>query len=226
MDAALYASALALGLAGTPHCAAMCGAPCAAVTARSGWRGQLVFHLLRAFGYAVAGALAAASVNSLGALAGLSPAFKPLWTLVHAAALALGLWLAVAGRQPAWLERIGRQPQAATAGGWAVMRGPGRPAAAGLLWVAWPCGLLQSALLVAALADGPWGGAGVMGAFALTSAIGLGAAPWVWRRLGAVQPAGWPATAGVRLAGLMLVLASGWVLTHGMWAQIAAYCGF
>lgn len=54
---------------------------------------------------------------------------------------------------------------------------------AGLAWVAWPCGLLQSALLVAALATGPWTGALVMSAFAIGSSPGLWAGPWLLRRL-------------------------------------------
>ena len=36
MDTALILGAGLMGLAGTPHCAAMCGAPCAAVTQRCG----------------------------------------------------------------------------------------------------------------------------------------------------------------------------------------------
>jgi hypothetical protein len=31
---------------------------------------------------------------------------------------------------------------------------------------------------------------------------------------------------GVRLAGVMLALASTWALTHGLWAAVVAYCGF
>ena len=228
MDAALIASALALGLAGAPHCVAMCAAPCAAVTGGGSLAGQWAFHLARAAGYAAAGALAAASVNSLGALSMVSPMFKPLWSGLHAAALALGLWLAWTGRQPAWLEGVGRRSSSAAGrGGWQVMKGPGRSAVAGALWVAWPCGLLQSAVLVAALANTPWTGAAVMAAFALATGVGLTAAPWVWRRIGhgGLGAASF-ATAGVRLAGVLLVASSGWVLTHGLWQQVAAYCGF
>ena len=227
MDAALFASALALGLAGAPHCVAMCAAPCAAATAGGGPSAQIGFHLTRAAGYAVAGGLAAASVNSLAALGAVSPMFRPLWGALHAAALALGLWLALTGRQPAWLERIGRRPAATAPGGWQVMRGPGKAAVAGALWVAWPCGLLQSAVLVAALADSAWTGAGVMAVFALATGFGLTAAPWLWRRIG---PGGAGsanlAVAGVRLAGVTLAASSGWVLTSGLWHQVAAYCGF
>lgn len=223
MDAALYASALALGLAGSPHCVAMCAAPCAAVT--GGRRPDaMAFHVTRLLGYAAAGALAAASVNALGALASLSPVFKPLWSMVHAAALALGLWLAFTGRQPAWLERVGRRAQPATAsGGWQRVRGPGRAALAGAAWVAWPCGLLQSAVLVAALANGPATGAGVMATFAVASGAGLSLAPWLWRRVGG-GAAGASGTLGVRLAGGLLALASAAAMGHGLWAQVVAYC--
>ncbi|MCA0244521.1 MAG: sulfite exporter TauE/SafE family protein [Proteobacteria bacterium] len=237
MEAALYASALALGLAGSPHCVAMCAAPCAAVTGGQG-RPQLAFHLARAAAYAAAGALAAASVNSLGLLAAASPMFKPLWSLVHAAALALGLWLLVMGRQPAWIERIGRRPVtdagagAGARGGWQLMRAPGRStraAAAGALWVAWPCGLLQSAILVAALANTPLGGAGVMLVFAMATAAGLLAGPWLWRRLrpapGGGAGAAGVGTLGVRVAGALLAVASSFALFKGAWAAVAAYCG-
>jgi sulfite exporter TauE/SafE len=226
VEAALYASALALGLAGAPHCVAMCAAPCAAVTGGQGMAGRLGFHLTRAAGYAVAGALAAASVNTLAALGSVSPIFRPLWGAVHAAVLALGLWLAIVGRQPAWLERIGRSGSAAaTRTGWQKLRGPGRAAAAGALWVAWPCGLLQSAVLVAALADTPLTGAGVMVVFALATGIGLTAAPWLWRRVGGAQGALLSGTAGVRVAGVMLAGAAVFALSADLWHKVAAYCG-
>jgi hypothetical protein len=54
---------------------------------------------------------------------------------------------------------------------------------------------------------------------------GLIFAPWLWRRV--AGEAGSPAVErwGVRMAGLMLAAASGWALTHGLWHQVAAYCG-
>ena len=109
MDLALLASALLLGLAGVPHCTAMCAAPCAAVTAgpRQGRRLRwAAFHGMRVLAYAAAGAVAASSVGVLGVLADWTPLLQPLWTLVHAAAFALGLWLLWRGRQPAWLENL------------------------------------------------------------------------------------------------------------------------
>lgn len=226
MDAALYASALALGLAGAPHCVAMCAAPCAVAT-RGGGAAPWTFHCMRLLGYAGAGALAAASVNALALLGSASPIFRPLWAALHAAALGLGLWLAFVGRQPQWLERIGRSGHtlAARGRGLPVPRGL-RAGLAGALWVAWPCGLLQSAVLVAALASTPWNGAGVMAVFALVTGTSITAAPWLWRRLGARPTALMGGTAGVRLAGVMLAVAAVFALFADLWHKVAAYCGF
>jgi hypothetical protein len=231
VDAALIGSAALLGLAGAPHCAAMCSAPCAAVLGRGGAGTQWSFHLLRAGGYALAGAVVASSVGALAALAQWSPALKPLWTLLQIAALLLGGWLLWFGRQPLWLAGWNHRVapaglQAAPAGGWQRVQGPVRAGGAGALWVAWPCGLLHSALLVAAMTETAASGALAMTAFAATSAAGLLWAPWVFARLGrggrAQRVEAWAA----RLAGAMLVAAAGWSLTHGLWQRFAAYCGW
>ncbi|MDE2502434.1 MAG: sulfite exporter TauE/SafE family protein, partial [Burkholderiales bacterium] len=100
MDLALIVSATLLGLAGAPHCTLMCAAPCAAALGQGGARATLVFQLARLAGYATVGALAAASVSTLGEWSRWSPALRPAWALLHAAALALGLWLLLRGRQP------------------------------------------------------------------------------------------------------------------------------
>lgn len=230
MDTALVVSALMLGLAGAPHCTAMCGAACAAVLGHRPVGSALIFHLARIGGYAAAGAVAASSVGVLAALGQASPALRPLWALAQAAALALGLWLVWTGRQPAWLDNLGRAAQHAApqgaADGWQRMRGPARAAVAGTLWVAWPCGLLQSALVVAALANSATGGAAVMAAFALVSSTGLALGPWLWLRLGASSATSGAAVWATRAAGALLVLASGWALGRGLWSQVAAYCGF
>ena len=226
MDWALIASAVLMGLAGTPHCVAMCGAACTALVTGRGPTAVWAFHLARGASYALAGAVAAASVGALARLGQAGSVLRPFWTLVHAAALALGLWLLWQGRQPAWLERLGsaRAPQA-SGGAWQRVTGPGKAAAAGLAWVAWPCGLLQSALVVAALANGASGGAGVMAAFAIASSTGLVAGGWLWGRLpkrgtAAAASASWM----VRLAGLTLASASAWVLGHGLWIRVIDWC--
>ncbi len=231
MNYALIFSALMMGLAGTVHCVAMCGATSAAAVGacgggRSAWGG---FHFGRVLGYAVAGALVASSVSALGELGRLSPALRPLWGLAHMAALVLGIWLLVTGRQPAWLDRLGRDGHrsAKVTGGWQVVRGPGKALGAGVLWVAWPCGLLQSALVVAALANGPWGGAAVMAVFALASSLALGAVPalflrWMGPQNAAAQMSvmSWV----TRISGAVLAAASAWALGHDLWVRVAAYC--
>lgn len=234
MDFSLLMAALLMGAAGALHCTAMCGAACTAVVQRSGGPSAaqtlLGFHLGRVLGYAVGGAVAAASVNALGTWAQALPAVRPLWSLLHVAALMLGLWLAVTGRQPAWMSAMSRTPQWASAGaGWQPVGGPAvsrlraplGAAAVGSAWVALPCGLLQSALLVAALASSPASGAAVMAVFAIASSLGLVVAATAWRRSVASPGAmRW----AVRLAGVMLAGSSAWVLGHGLWMQFAAWC--
>ncbi|WP_374676376.1 sulfite exporter TauE/SafE family protein [Ideonella sp.] len=242
MDLALAFTTLLLGLAGSVHCVAMCSAPsAAAVRACSGgargsthaWTG---FHVGRLLGYAAAGAVAAASVGALETFSAAAPVLRPVWTLLHVAALALGAWLLVTGRQPAWLERVGRAPAAARpdAAGWQRMQGPVKAAAAGVAWAAWPCGLLQSALVVAALANTPAGGALAMGAFGLASAPALGLAPWLWMRwqsgggvagqaalsLDAARVNAW----AIRVAGALLVGASAWAMGHDLITDAVLWC--
>ena len=145
LDASLALSAALMGLAGTPHCLAMCGASSAAAGASA----PLQFQIGRLAGYAAAGALAAASVQVLGQLGQASALLRPLWVLVHVAALLLGLTLLWRGRQPAWLMNVGQQvriPAHALGGGRIALAKPARAGLLGLAWVAWPCGLLQSAL--------------------------------------------------------------------------------
>lgn len=235
MDLALFMSALLLGLAGTPHCMAMCGGPCAALGGTPG-TGQAAsfwaFHLARLASYSAGGAVVAGSVGALAMLAAAAPALRPLWTLVHAAALSLGLYLLWRGQQPAWMERLGRGMARSPAGqgGWQRLQGPVRAGAAGSLWVAWPCGLLQSALMVAALANHAAAGAAVMAGFAAASGLGLALGPglWLWfvRSRGGTAGAGtlrWQ-QAAVRLAGAMLAAASAWALGHDLIRRVVAYC--
>ncbi|WP_377156435.1 sulfite exporter TauE/SafE family protein [Roseateles sp. UC29_93] len=239
LSLALAGTALVMGAAGSLHCAAMCVAPCAAVT--GGRRGGMAaFHAGRLLGYAAAGAMVAASVGGLLRWEATSGALRPLWLMVHLAALAMGAFLFWRAEPPRWVLRLWttRAPAAvgipvASLGAGAVALSPVRTAGAGLAglaWLAWPCGLLHAALTVAALAEGPWQGAGVMAAFALGSSPGLLAGPWLLARLGGAGMRGGPAGgSGVRMAtrlsGAMLAAGSLWALGHGLWAQIRAFCG-
>ncbi|MFZ5550989.1 MAG: sulfite exporter TauE/SafE family protein [Pseudomonadota bacterium] len=233
MTGALALTALLMGLAGSAHCLSMCAAPAAAGVRACGGSprvGWMAYHGGRILGYMLAGGLAAASVGAVSRWSEWSPALRPVWAVLHVAALALGLWLLVRGRQPAWLERLGRSTPVVTqpgADGWQRISGPAKAGALGLAWVAWPCGLLQSALVVAALANDAAGGATVMLVFALASAPALGVAPWLWAR--------WTATSGrtvsagvqagaIRMAGALLAGASAWALGHDAISQLVAYC--
>ncbi|MBY0234949.1 MAG: sulfite exporter TauE/SafE family protein, partial [Burkholderiaceae bacterium] len=104
LDVALAGSALLMGLAGVPHCLAMCGATCAA----AGGRAPVSFQLGRLVGYAAAGAVAAASVQLLAQMGQASALLRPLWVMLHVAALMLGLALLWRGQLPAWLARLGQ----------------------------------------------------------------------------------------------------------------------
>lgn len=228
MDLALILSAGLLGLVGAPHCTAMCSAPCTAVTRgcgaaapRSVFAGFMTGRLL---GYAAGGAAVATGVLAFGAIGKFVPVLRPLWTVAHAAALALGLWLLCTGRQPAWWNGAARVPapvSAALPGGWQRLRAPTRAGVAGAMWLALPCGLLQSALLIAALASSAVHGAAAMAAFAITSSVGLGVYPALWSTRGSGAGASqW----AVRAAGLALAVTSGWALGHGLWQRVADLC--
>jgi hypothetical protein len=113
----------------------------------------------------------------------------------------LGLWLMATGRVPAVVESFGQdvfrrararfKPAfdapggAARAGGGARGRAPWwLPLLGGMAWALLPCGLLYAAVMTAALAPSPQGGALVMLCFALPGAVGVWAAPAVlaWLR--------------------------------------------
>ena len=111
MDLTLAATALLMGLAGGPHCLALCGAACAGLgrsQVGQSTRALWVFQAGRLVGYSALGALAAASMQGLGWLSVHSAALRPVWTLFHVAAALLGLMLVLQARQPVWLEESAR----------------------------------------------------------------------------------------------------------------------
>jgi sulfite exporter TauE/SafE len=226
MQFSLGFTALLMGLVGGPHCVAMCGAACAGIGQAAGPRRNtaiLGFQLGRIIGYSALGALAAATLQGLGWLTVQSAALRPVWGMFHVAALLLGLVLLVRAQQPVWLEVAGR---------WIWMRaktlGAGAGAAPvllGSLWALLPCGLLYSALLVAAMAGGPLAGALVMALFALGTSVTMTAAPWLWLKLrGNSARAGGSGAWGVRLAGLALAVSSAWALWMGLVHNTAPWC--
>ena len=222
MQSSLALTALLMGLAGGPHCVAMCGAACAGLAQASGEHRQRAlwsFQLGRLFGYALLGAVAAASVQGLGWLTVQSAALRPVWSLMHVAAIGLGLWLIVYARQPVWLDQGARRL-------WSRVRhfnarwGRAAPVLVGGLWALMPCGLLYSAVMVAALTSQPVDGALTMALFATGSSVSLWAGPWLLLKLQSVGDGSW----GVRLAGLALIGTSGWALWMGLVHDQAPWC--
>lgn len=233
MAVELGMTALLMGVAGGPHCALMCGAACAGIGRAAAPRSQqalALFHLGRVCGYAAMGAVAAWSMQGLGWLGGASVALRPAWSFMHILAMALGLWLLLQARQPAWLEHHGRLLwQRARA--WLPTRGG--PFWMGLAWALMPCGLLQAVLLTAALTGHPADGAVAMVAFAAGSAVSLWAAPWLVLRLPQLVGgrAGLPGASagalsawGTRAAGLALLTSSAWALWQGLVHDQAPWC--
>ncbi len=139
--------------------------------------------------------------------------------MVHIAAVLLGLGLLVQARQPVWLEvgarRVWARVRAAT-----EALGLAAPLGLGVAWALLPCGLLYSALLVAALAGSVGGGAAVMALFALGSGVSLWLGPWLLLRLGANGRGAW----SLRIAGLALMLTSAWGLWMGLAHDQAPWC--
>jgi len=222
MQTSLAVTALFMGLAGGPHCIAMCGAACAGLGQAAGERrneAMWVFQLGRVLGYAALGGLAAASIQGLGWLTIQSAALRPVWSLFHVAAFMLGLVLLIRAQQPVWLESAARRLWSG-ARALAAGRGRGAPLVVGTLWALLPCGLLYSALLVAAMTGSAIEGAAVMALFAAGTAVSMMAGPWLWLRLRGTGRGDW----GVRLAGLALAASSAWALWMGLVHDTAPWC--
>jgi sulfite exporter TauE/SafE len=238
MQTTLAATALLMGLVGGPHCIAMCGAACAGIgrsKSGSNTKSMWAFQVGRLLGYSFLGGLAAASLQGLGWLSIHSAALRPIWTLFHVAAAMLGLMLLWRARQPVWLESSARKvwgkvrlltsgvstgSGGGAGGGVNTWRRESAPLLIGLLWSLLPCGLLYSALLVAAMSSSAPEGALVMALFALGSSLSLMAGPWLWLRLRGQGSGQW----AVRLAGLALFATSLLALWMGLVHNTAPWC--
>ena len=247
MLASLAWTAFVMGLVGGPHCLAMCAAPCSAVIGAAGrsvpdaapaaeqalhWQRPaqrtshfplphlLAYHSGRLMGYASAGALAALAMQSLAWLTQQTRARRPAWTLLHVAVLAWGLMMMVQARQPAWVENAGRAVWARVR---PVVAAPGGVFATGFLWALMPCGLLYSALLVAALSGGALQGALTMALFGIGSGLWLWAGPWLWLRLRTRLNAA-RTSWGTRMAGLLLCGVASWALWMDLVYRPSLWC--
>jgi uncharacterized protein len=223
MQTSMALTALFMGIAGGPHCVAMCGAACAGIgsraTGQKGTSALLTFQFSRMLGYALLGALAAGSVQGLAWLGTSTAVIRPVWTLFHVAALLVGLVLIWQARQPAWLEGVAQ-------GVWRKVRpvlgrlGSKAPVVLGVGWALMPCGLLYSALMVASLSANALEGAMIMALFSAGTSLSLTLGPWLLLRLKGARSGGW----GIRLAGLALAVTSGWALWMGITDPTGLWC--
>ncbi|SDK35579.1 hypothetical protein SAMN05192566_1034 [Methylophilus rhizosphaerae] len=233
MLASLLLTAFVMGLAGGPHCIAMCGAACGAMQTSSHIQSIPIriihtvpwsFYLGRMLGYGMLGALAAQSLRGLAWLSDQSHVFQPLWTFSHTLIFAWGCLLLLTGRQPQWAVQRAQQV-------WAWIKQRTQHAKLGFLftgmvWALLPCGLLYSAVMLASLQSQWLQGALVMMAFATGSATILAMAPIVWRSGQQKLPAWMRESTGMRISGAMLVslsLVALWmdVMHHDkLWCQV------
>lgn len=208
-----------MGLAGGPHCIAMCGAACAGIQQQKShqiWK----FHLGRILGYAALGALAASSIKGLSLFSSQTKALHPLWTFFHVLVLSWGLILFIYARQPSWADQFGRRT-------WVHVRKwldlPGGVVVTGMLWSLMPCGLLYSALIVASLNANAANGAMTMAAFAFGTSATLMLGPWLWLKL--QKGSQWfTEDTSMRLAGLLLSMAAAWAIWMDLVHQVKIWC--
>lgn len=225
MQTSMALTALFMGIAGGPHCVAMCGAACAGISRGSATQGKgsglalLTFQVSRLVGYATFGAFAAGSVQGLAWLGTNTAVIRPVWAMFHVAALLLGIVLLWQARQPAWLDGLAQ-------GAWRRTRpllnrlGSRAPVILGMAWALMPCGLLYSALMVASLSASAVQGAMIMALFSLGTSLSLTIGPWLLLRLKGDRSGGW----GIRLAGLALAATSGWALWMGLTNPTGLWC--
>ncbi|HRK37490.1 MAG TPA: sulfite exporter TauE/SafE family protein [Burkholderiaceae bacterium] len=222
MQTSMVLSALIMGLVGGPHCVAMCGAACAGIARVAAPRSGVAlfqFQVSRLIGYAAMGAVAAGTVQGLAWFGANTAVLRPVWTMMHVAALLLGLALVWQARQPAWVEgwaqKVWRKAKPAI-----TAMGSKAPFVLGAGWALMPCGLLYSALLVASLSASVLDGAVIMTAFALGTSVVLTAGPWLLLRVRGGASGAW----GIRLAGMALVGTSGWALWMGITQPSGIWC--
>ncbi|MBK7948963.1 MAG: sulfite exporter TauE/SafE family protein [Deltaproteobacteria bacterium] len=223
----IVGSALVLGFAGSVHCIGMCGGIAGALaqlSPRPGPAAAATRSLLHSAGRIASYATAGAAAGAFGQLFAFSDsALLPIRVLLGLVIVGIGLQIGLTGRAAPALERAGQAIWRRLS---PLTRRIGRPEhawqifAMGVVWGWLPCGLVYSALLLAAGSGEPATGALAMAAFgigtlpAVLAASGLAAA---LARLGG-------ALAVRRSAGALLVAFGLWSVI-GTWAMAGAHAG-
>jgi sulfite exporter TauE/SafE len=210
LDWTLAGAALTLGLGGSAHCLAMCSGIAAAATPtaaplRDRIRGSLLLNGGRLLTYVVMGAVVGTIVAATGTFDRPGGVWWPARLVIALLIVAVALRL-LAARDVLGLERLGQQVwrrvRPLTRGAARLPAGL-RPLALGAVWGFLPCGLVYSALALAAASGSAAGGAMVMGVFGLTTlpameAMALGGSTLIgWLRRRSAQ----------RAAGIVLLAA-------------------
>lgn len=213
--AALLATGAAVGFLGSAHCVAMCGGIAGALSlaqppARRRGAARLLHHAAYSAGrlgsYALAGGLAGAFGLAVATLLGGAVALRAAAALLM---VLLGLYLCGWRTGLGWLEHQGARLWRRIAPLAARLRPGQSPLGAfalGGLWGWLPCGLVYSALALAAAAGGAAGGALLMLGFGLGTLPALLATGLTAQRLGAIAHG----PRARRLAGALLIAFGVW----------------
>lgn len=167
------AAALAMGLFGSAHCAAMCGSASSMLCGGAGGSAHrarsIAFNAGRLAGYAAYGALAN-SVTMVGSQASLGFVRFAVRVIAVLAVLSVGLKLLGMPSLLDPLERAGAsiwRPAARVIARFLPLRNAWQAMIVGAAWGLMPCGMLYAALAMASTADSPGQAALIMLAFGL-----------------------------------------------------------
>jgi len=226
----LLAAAFLAGLFGGGHCLGMCGpivllfeSPAVAGTAGTGLPKRLTYNLGRAGFYAVLGLAAGAAGIALTRVAGVDGSLGLLRWLAALLVILLGLNLLTDWQSLRVLERMGAplwrrlQPMLRHA---LPITTPLRALVAGFLWGALPCGLVYTAVAMAAGSGGASQGVAVMLAFWLGTLPTL-----LLAGASAARLADWTRRPALRRVAGALLVASGVVALSMPWLLAGSHGG-
>lgn len=187
IDSTVFLGIVSFGLLGSAHCAGMCG-PLAIGACVRGGRASLSASLTYLGGRMVSYAVGGAMVGAMGrhALCRLPVRTIEVAVAVIVGVLALGRGLQLLSSRRGGLVRLGRkapstQPSSTNEGfRFVASLLPSTSLGLGLVTGFLPCGMLLSALVVAATSANPVSGAALMVAFGVASLPGL-AGPMIVR---------------------------------------------
>lgn len=230
VDGLVLTAAFLTGLAGSVHCAAMCGgiATGLSLAQRGGWWKAVQPNLGRVAGYALAGAAVGAFGTGLLAVVDAPALGMAMRALV-------GVILILAALR--MLDTRGRLGALATPGRrlWQALKPLQRPLlpadtlpkrlALGVLWGWMPCGLSATLLVAAWLQADPLHGALTMTAFGLGTLPLMLPLTWAGHRIVALQQGRWrTVAAGVVLVAGIATLTAPWLghapAVHGALAAL------